>query len=256
MKVKLLTGTQNPLDIMYVAARTCYSSKSPIELWDEWENKTKEQKWKLIKQVLDSGHQSIAEHVQLSFALEGISRSCSHQIVRHRAGIVFSQQSQRYVEIKEDYNKLIDLRDKQLKTTKEEEYLLEVCKKYFVIDSNKNDYQDYLDALINYLYRTQVEKQKAEDARNILPNATKTNIVMSCNFRQLIHMCNLRLCTRAQKPIRQLFQLIKEEVAEKYNSRLADYLVPQCEVYGFCTEAKGCGRKSQLPKFDKQQQKI
>ena len=109
MKVKLIQMTQNPIDVMWTAARTCYSEKSPIEMWDEgcskkntsfmrpdeMEDYVKELKertekhWNLVKKVLDSGHQSIAEHVYFTFAIEGISRACSHQFVRHRAGIVF-----------------------------------------------------------------------------------------------------------------------------------------------------------------------
>ena len=108
MKVKLIQMTQNPIDVMWTAARTCYSEKSPIEMWDENSDRNTsfmrpdqfqdyygvkqeqtEKHWNLVKKVLDSGHQSIAEHVYFTFAIEGISRACSHQFVRHRAGIVF-----------------------------------------------------------------------------------------------------------------------------------------------------------------------
>jgi thymidylate synthase (FAD) len=68
---------------------------------------------------------------------------------------------------------------------------------------------------------------------------------MSVNFRELIHLCNLRLCTRAQKEIRDLFGLIVKEV-KGVDERLASYLVPQCEIHGICFEDKCCGRK---PKF-------
>ena len=87
--------------------------------------------------------------------------------------------------------------------------------------------------------------EKAEDARNFLPNATKTNITMSVNYRELIHLCNLRLCTRAQKEIRDLFGLIVKEV-KGVDERLASYLVPQCEVLGLCTEHQCCNRKPKL----------
>lgn len=239
MRVKLISGTQVPINVMYIAARTCYSSKSPIELWIECENKTTEEKWKLIKQVLDSGHQSIAEHVYLSFAIGGISRACSHQLVRHRAGIVFSQQSQRYVKIKEDLS--------QLDFLYKYEEVVPILDKYFV-DVDVNNWQFYKEVLMQYLHKLQMGIAP-EDARVLLPNATKTNITMSLNLRELIHISNLRLCTRAQKEIRQLFTLIKEEVAEKYNARIADYLVPQCEVHGFCKESKCCGRKPKLKDF-------
>lgn len=250
MRVKLIQATQNPIDVMWVAARTCYSAKSPIEMWEdtikqqfvqklkddcsgyEEKDEINQKHWNLVKKVLDSGHQSIAEHVYFTFAIEGISRACSHQLVRHRAGIVFSQQSQRYVEIKEDVFNL--LRWEEAKP---------ILDKYF-IDVNTSNWQEYLDCLKHYLHHIQMG-MKAEDARNILPNATKTNITMSLNYRELIHICNLRLCTRAQKEIRDLFALIVKEV-KNVDKRLASYLVPSCEVTGICFEGKSCKRKPTL----------
>lgn len=270
MRVKLIQVTQNPIDVMWTAARTCYSAKSPIEIWDDWglqvgelklgveklsdaweqEKEITNKHWNLVKKVLDSGHQSIAEHVYFTFAIEGISRACSHQLVRHRAGIVFSQQSQRYVEIKEDIGELChlylelkrDLEDKQDKTVATFEKTEELLNKYFIM---KDVIPETMEALLDDLitYKRYIEHgYKAEDARAVLPNCTKTNITMSVNFRELIHMCNLRLCTRAQKEIRDLHKLMKDEVKE-VDERLASYLVPQCEVHNICFEAKCCGRK-------------
>ena len=238
MKVKLIVMTPNPIEVMWMAARTCYSEKSPVELWDDAATTPTDKKWKLVKAVLDSGHQSIAEHVYFTFGIEGISRACSHQLVRHRAGIVFSQQSQRYVEIKESKQELLAVLNRyegpEMKT---------LCDKYFVDFKNRID-SDLIKTLCQY--RDLVDSGcKAEDARNVLPNATKTNITMSVNYRELIHISNLRLCTRAQKEIRDLFKLIKEEV-EKQDERLASLLVPTCERAGFCSEHKCCGRKPKL----------
>ena len=263
MKVKLIQITQNPIDVMWVAARTCYSSKSPVEMWDkifdvyidpdnvfsEEPEKQEAQHWNLVKKVLDSGHQSIAEHVYFTFAIEGISRACSHQLVRHRAGIVFSQQSQRYVEIKEDLKYLEQLYKETRSIDDVErleaiEKLSKIVDKYFVKDNDKIGAIKYFFTLIDYLTAIQ-DGCKPEDARQLLPNATKTNITMSCNFRELIHICNLRLCTRAQTEIRQLFTEIVKCVKEQ-DERLAQYLVPQCEVNGFCTEKNCCGRKPSL----------
>lgn len=277
MKVKLLQITPNPIDIMWVAARTCYASKSPINMFMEHnttssfgyntdtaniikdpistENiiqKDIDKKWNLVKKVLDSGHQSIAEHIYFTFAIEGISRACSHQLVRHRAGIVFSQQSQRYVEIKEDYKEIqSDLVHYNIAEgiedykTMEEHYmsLKQICNKYFV-DVNEDNFRVFANILVRYLMDIEVG-EKPEDARMLLPNATKTNIVMSCNYRQLIHMCNLRLCTRAQKEIRELFNQIVDQVKEK-DEKLVKYLVPSCESLGVCLEEKSCKRKPLL----------
>lgn len=242
MKVKLIQMTENPIEVMWVAARTCYSEKSPIEIWEdrygvvsndyehtqEWIEQCTDKHWNLVKQVLNSGHQSIAEHVYFTFAIEGISRACSHQLVRHRAGIVFSQQSQRYVKL-QDGNFDFVYPDNVASND-------EIVKKFDKVI--KSISQCYDEMMVTYGI-------KAEDARSLLPNATKTNITMSVNFRELIHLCNLRLCTRAQKEIRDLFGLIVKEV-KGANERLASYLVPQCEVLGLCTEHQCCGRKPQL----------
>ena len=256
MKVKLIQMTQNPIDVMWTAARTCYSAKSPIEMWEdkygevsdgyehtqEWVEQCITNHWNLVKKVLDSGHQSVAEHVYFTFAIEGISRACSHQLVRHRAGIVFSQQSQRYVEIKESLQELRDIRehDGVAKTAG-------IVEKYFVPNQDGMSGLKYaeLDCLIEYRRLIEEESMAPEDARAILPNATKTNITMSVNFRELIHLCNLRLCTRAQLEIRNLFKEIVKEV-KNVDERLASYLVPQCEVHNICFEDKCCGRKPKL----------
>ena len=246
MEVKLIQMTRNPIDVMWTAARTCYSEQSPIDIWKGACFNVKKF-WELVQKVLSSGHKSIAEHVYFTFAIEGISRACSHQLVRHRH-CTFSQQSQRYVEIKEDISLLEGIHY----TT--EEYasgiekcheLIEILDKYFVW--NHDDYAQFhslCNALYSYLFQIR-EGVKPEDARQVLPNATKTNLVMSCNLNELMHICNLRLCTRAQKEIRELFQLIKEEVY-KQDERVASLLVPTCEVHGFCTEAKCCGRKPSI----------
>ena len=164
-----------------------------------------------------------------------------HNFVANGFLVHNSQQSQRYVEIKEDYNALIDLRDKEFKTTEEEKYLMEICKRYFV-DVTANNYKQYLDALITYLYEVQINKNKPEDARQFLPNATKTNIVMTCNLRELMHIANLRLCTRAQKEIRDLVRLMCDQVIAVPGYEWLDkYLQPKCKINGFCDEHKSCG---------------
>lgn len=266
MRVKLIQITQNPIDVMWTAARTCYSAKSPVEIWEDWQKlldpdneevvcdfneykNMREKHWNLVKKVLDSGHQSIAEHVYFTFAIEGISRACSHQLVRHRAGIVFSQQSQRYVEIKEDLKYLEQLYKEtksidDVERLEAMEKLSKIVDKYFVKDNDKIGAIKYFFCLMDYLMAIQ-DGCKPEDARQLLPNATKTNITMSCNFRELIHICNLRLCTRAQTEIRQLFSEIVKCVKEQ-DDRLASYLVPQCEVLGLCTEKECCGRKPHI----------
>ena len=140
MRVKLIATTPDPINVMWVAARTCYSAKSPVEMWQEMDATKTDNCLNLVQSVLQSGHTSIAEHVTFTFAIEGISRACSHQLVRHRL-CTFSQQSQRYVEIKEDYNELYDLFHK-FSTDETIDKMKQIAEKYFV-DVNDNNYYSY-----------------------------------------------------------------------------------------------------------------
>lgn len=242
MKVKLIAKTPNMLDVVYTGARTCYNAGSPIDMWNNVDSIANGKKENLIKKVFESGHLSTSEHTYFTFAIEGISRACSHQLVRHRH-CSFSQQSQRYVEIKENQGELYDLLH-HFPTDEKIAKMKEIAEKYFV-DVNDNNYYGYIHCLWQYTSRIECG-EKPEDARNSLPNATKTNIVVSMNLRELIHLCNERLCTRAQLEIRQL---VKEMVKEVVNNEewLKPYLQPKCEVHGWCTEAHGsCGRKPHI----------
>ena len=252
MRVKLINVTQNPIDIMWMAARTCYSEKSPIEIWEdrygatsddceytqEWIEQYIEKHWNLVKKVIDSKHLSILEHVNLTFCIEGVSRSLLAQFTRHRAGIVFSVQSQRYVEFKESYDTIIEAFDSG--SNQSEDYLKSIADKYFV-NVTMDNYRDYIRALIDYLGALK-RGVKAEDARMILPNATKTNITVTINLRELIHIASLRLCSAAQLEIRQLLKAMKEEVTN-YDERLGNLLQPQCESLGYCSDFRNCGRQ-------------
>lgn len=166
----------------------------------------------------------------------------NHNFIANGFVVHNSQQSQRYVEIKEDSNTLYDLingfaTDEKIATMKK------IADKYFV-DVDDNNYYGYVHCLWVYTSRV-ANGEKPEDARNSLPNATKTNIVVSMNLRELIHLCNERLCTRAQGEIRKMVKEMVKEVL-KDEEWLKPYLVPKCEQNGICFEHKSCGRKPTL----------
>ena len=95
MKVKVIAHTPEPEKVISMAAKLCYSSVGVDEIE---QNLTDESVEKFLNMLINIGHESPLEHVSFTFAVEGISRSCSHQIVRHRIAS-FSQQSQRYVKL-------------------------------------------------------------------------------------------------------------------------------------------------------------
>ena len=168
-----------------------------------------------------------------------------HNFVANGFLVHNSQQSQRYVEIKEN---LADIRDliAAVNICEENEIdkraLITILKKYFVAVDTDN-FLDYANCLCAYLNAVE-NGEKAEDARQFLPNATKTNLVMTCNLRELMHIANLRLCTRAQKEIRTLVRNMCDEVIKIPGYEWLDkYLQPKCKINGFCDEHNSCGFK-------------
>lgn len=239
MKVKLINKPEDIISIIYTSARTCYNSGSPIDMWNDVYDIPVSKKMKLIKSVISSGHTSTLEHVNFTWCIEGVSRAVLAQISRHRH-ISLSVQSQRYVEIKENME---DIDTLLMHLDAGKETLMSIASKYFV-DVNESNYLVYIRNLLDYLEAIQ-KGYKPEDARMFLPNATKTNMVISINLRELIHICNLRLCTRAQLEIRKMVKEMASAIIEK-EQWLQDYLQPSCERLGYCPESKGCGRKPSL----------
>lgn len=204
--------------LIYTACRTCYSEMAPEEIFrkavDGEFDGAKMQK--LIAGVIESGHGSTIEHIVFTFAISGVSRTLSHQLVRHRAGVAFDQQSQRYVKFKGAATMLpgtIAEADPGVREKFEGQ-----------LESSLDLYGELVKAGI-----------PGEDARFVFPNATRTNLVMTANLRALIHMSGLRLCTMAQWEIRRLFQLIRHEVFQ-VSPFLGAFLAPKCVPLGYCDE--------------------
>lgn len=204
--------------VIYTACRTCYSEEAPESIFRRAvEGDFEQQKMqKLISSVIESGHGSTIEHIVFTFAITGVSRTLSHQLVRHRAGVAFDQQSQRYVKFKGQATMLphsIAEGDPALRERYEEQ-----------IEGALGLYGEMLEAGL-----------PGEDARFVFPNAARTNLVMTTNLRALIHMSGLRLCTMAQWEIRRLFQLIRHEIFA-VSPFLGSFLAPKCVPLGYCDE--------------------
>lgn len=186
MKVSLIQATPDPVKTIAKIASICYDSqpKNPLAT---------------VKHLYKNGHHSVFEHIYFTFWIDGISRACSHQLVRHRH-CSFTQRSQRYCS----------------------EAGFDV-----VIPESLRNNPDYATQMkhISALYECfQANNIPNEDARYILPNACTTSLYLSCNLRELIHMCNERLCSRAQWEIRDLLKKMVGLVP----SELQFMLVPKC----------------------------
>lgn len=214
LKVKLMAHTPNPDAVVAAAAKLCYS---PVGVDGIMEKLTDEEVAKFVNTLVNMGHESPIEHVSFTFAIEGISRSCSHQIVRHRIAS-FSQQSQRYVKL-DQFEYIIP---PEIERNEE-------AKKIFIESMNKcqEDYDKLVEILFAKHYqelldkgvsekkaKSQAEKMSIEDARYVLPNACETKMVFTINARSLYNFFHHRCCERAQWEIRQLademLKLVKE----------------------------------------------
>ena len=102
IEVKLLGHSPDPIRSLYLAYRTAYSALTPLQIDDRIEDEriTRETMLEFIEERLKTGHASPLEQVVFEFGISGVSRAFSHQFVRHRIGISFEQQTQRYVTFK------------------------------------------------------------------------------------------------------------------------------------------------------------
>lgn len=223
MRAKLLFPTREIaqgyyLPLIYTACRTCYSELEPDDIFERATSGrvATDKQQDLIRRVIGSGHGSTIEHIVFTFAISGVTRTLSHQLVRHRAGVAFDQQSQRYLDYK---------RPSYMVPATLQDAAPELRERFTdSMDESLAFYGDLLQAGI-----------PGEDARFVMPNATRTNLIMTANLRSLIHMSGLRLCTMAQWEIRRLFQLIRHEVFG-VSPFLGSFLAPKCVPLGYCDE--------------------
>jgi len=174
MKVELLSITPDAEKLIETAGRISHLS---------YDKQTEDSYKEFIKRIIKLGHFSILEHAYATFKISGISRACSHQLVRHRI-CSFTQQSQRYVD--------------------------ESNFEYIIPDSVRNNLKAYelFTDFVNKAKSVYIELLKLgikkEDARYVLPNATTTQIIMTANFREWRHIIELRGNINSQWEIRRI----------------------------------------------------
>jgi thymidylate synthase (FAD) len=216
MKVTLLSYTKDAERLCAAAARSCYSKKGASKLLEEIDE---EKAGKAISDITGMGHHSVIEHAYYTFSIEGVSRALTHQLVRHRIAS-FSQQSQRYVSLKEASFVTPPSIAKD--------------------DELKAEFQELM-AKAWDCYRKLSEKVPAEDARYALPNACTTNITVTMNARELWHFFSLRCCNRAQWELREVADEMLRQV-KRVSPSIFSEAGPGC-VRGPCPEGKmTCGK--------------
>lgn len=255
IKVTLLNHTPNPEQTVAMAAKLCYS---PSDIENIRNGLTEEKTASFIEMLADLGHASPTEHVSFTFGIEGISRACSHQLVRHRIAS-YSQQSQRYVDgTKFDYvippeiannekalaayNKVLELQSQAYKEIRDA-LVVGYINDYKGENSSLDDEKiiESFKSENKKLYSA-FEKKANEDARFILPNASTTKIVCTFNARSLQNFFAHRCCNRAQWEIREVAEQMLLKCLE-----VAPHLFKNCGpscLFGPCPEGSMCCGKT------------
>ena len=181
LNVELIAVTPDAERVIEQAGRTCYLSFDRVG-----EHTQKE----FVQRLLKMGHESPLEHAYATFRIKNCSRAMTHQLVRHRL-LAVSQQSQRYV------------------SEQAFEYVVpEALPQAYVAD-----YHADMQAIQAMYAKWRERGLRKEDARFVLPNACKSEIVVSANFREWRHIFRVRLSPKAQWEIRQACTLILEQLS-------------------------------------------
>ncbi|MBN2831474.1 MAG: FAD-dependent thymidylate synthase [Candidatus Omnitrophica bacterium] len=221
LHVELLDISQDALSLIYAACRQCYSAGFAGEIFADGSKDSAKQE-EFVRQVVSSGHESPLEHVKFTFAIEGVSRALTHQLVRHRIAS-YSQQSQRYVKASDfDYiiPPLIEA-DAEMK----KEYI-----------NTMQEIQESYNRLLGAFEKKGKKGETAnQDARFVLPQAAETKIIVTMNCRELMHFFKERCCSRAQWEIRRLademLKICKQKLPAVFNNSGA-----KCVTLGYCPE--------------------
>lgn len=230
LQVVLLRSTPDPEEIVAQAAKLCYSAASVDDLKKQIERKNQAN---FIEKLMDMRHLSPIEHATFTFGIEGISRSCSHQIVRHRLAS-YSQQSQRYV-------------GQQSGKTGGFHFIVppgieKIGKKQWFTEK-MHLIQQWYDELVEELENQ--GESTFEDARFLLPNAAETKIIITMNARELLHFFRVRCCNRAQWEIRELATEMLRQV-KQVSPHIFKDAGPGC-VNDTCPEGKmTCGKMCEV----------
>lgn len=267
LNVQVLSYTPDFEQNIVRGAKLCYSSS---DIGSLKEKVIPEEAKRFLNMILKIGHGSILEHSSITFGIEGISRSLSHQLVRHRIGCSYSQKSQRYV-LEGDFNYIVpqEIKNNSFAYERFIKSMEEINNAYieiqealfenYIINANEdlkslyeNNYDiNKLDKLINTFIKNNpnlvnsLKKKAAENARAVLPNACETKIQVTMNVRALFNFFKERLCNRAQDEIREMaYQMWLE--CMKISPTIFQFAVPTC-VNGKCKEGNmTCGKANEV----------
>ncbi|SET73179.1 thymidylate synthase (FAD) [Natronincola peptidivorans] len=272
LKLKLLAYTPNADAVVAKGGKLCYYPGG-IEALEE--GLTEEKIGRFVSMLAEMQHESPLEHAVFTFGIEGVSRSLTHQLVRHRLAS-YSQKSQRYVregsfeyvipqDIKNNYKakKIFIEAMENAQTAYDnmtEELLVEKIKAFYAcknerIAGEEESIEEVLKRSNKEIIQhcrihfrkecSSLEKLAIENARAVLPNACETKIIVTMNARILLHFFEKRCCNRAQEEIRNLgIEMLK--LVKTVAPNIFKYAGPAC-TYESCPEGNmTCGEMKEV----------
>ena len=186
------SGFEHPLDLIEYAGRVDYGKKSLAKMGDR----------DIIRRWIESGHQSMIEMVDATFSIE-CSRVLSHELVRHRLAS-FQQESQRYVKYEEESPE--DLFFVPPEATEEEAEII----------------RSSVEASLAAYQRLRSMGMKGQFARYVLPNATRTRLIMKSNLREWRHIITLRMHSSAQPEAQDVARIIWDQLMPHFPEIFGD----------------------------------
>jgi thymidylate synthase (FAD) len=186
-----------------------------------------------IERILDQRHGSVTEHATYNLAIDGVSRSLSMELIRHRAGFAISQESQRFVDA--SYINFVvppmfkHLWQDDLECSEARDYL---TRRIGDLDEYRELQAYTVDALAHITdpdMRTMIRKRANEAARSVLPNCAETRMVWTGNLRALRHFCETRGGKHADLEIRRLAAVITETMIIRAPYTFTDFKVIEGE---------------------------
>lgn len=231
--VRLVQVTPDAEQLVAAAARLCYAAEAETIF-----EHAPEETAVFLGRLRRMGHLSPFEHASYTFLLEGVSRAMTHQLVRHRIAS-YSQRSQRYVAAEAfEYITPPSLEGKTVITARGPVHAPDY-------------YREFMAHAADVYSRLRVAlggsgESANEDARYVLPNAAETKIMVTMNARELFHLFDERLCSRAQWEFRRVAEEMLR-LARKATPLIFRGVGPKCVRLNRCPEGKmSCGKFEEM----------
>lgn len=212
-------AASDPERLCEVYGRLCYRSFEPG--LNPNVTRVRQGNAKYLSHVLEVGHGSVIEHAVLNFVLADVSRVFTHELVRHRAGSAFSQESLRFVRL-DTLAAYVPTHIQEspegmavfTRTVEQLEELQQELAELFQIDEEKGFDR---------------KKKLTSAFRRLAPEGVATTIGWSCNFRTLRHVIEMRTAPDAEEEIRLVFGQVFQTVRDRYPNLLGDYEVVEVD---------------------------